>query len=47
MPPKERKTDVLSIRFTADEFDRMLRAAKREKLEIRDWGRKHLLSLSP
>ena len=44
LPPKERKTEVFSIRVTKDELAQINAAAKRAGAEPRDWAKTRLLS---
>jgi len=43
LPPDQRRTEVFSVRLTAKELAKIAAAAKRAKLDPRDWGSKRLL----
>lgn len=46
LPPEQRRSEVFAVRFTKAELGRIERAAKKAKLDPKDWARNCLIEHS-
>ena len=44
LPAEERKTEVLSLRFTKSELAKIKASAKKDEQDHKEWSRKRLIS---